>query len=388
MKKNLSTLCFAGLVALTGVVATGCGSDDDVYFAPTNNAQIREYGIIANRGNNTFTIKSVNLGNGTSSVLNNSFGTGVGTGPVLVKTHPNINVFYVLNKPGDGLAGSISQYTMDANGGANFLGTVTTPVNPQYISIHPSGGFVYVGAAANGANATGVIRRYTVSNTGLLTFASDVNTQSHFTTAVSRVKEADFSFGGGVLHSPEANKVESFSVGTDGALTSTNAGPTLSGDTPDAIDVDVRPGQASLVVAVRTATGNDRLNSFPVNNGVVGAVTTNLDSGVTALGQGDFGVNGQYYVGVASAAQALGFNVDNATGALTPLASNPMAVPAGVSAFLALDPSNNFILTTSGAVDNLLNARFRGANGEVTGSTADTQGLNTPSGFDFFTFNF
>lgn len=385
MKKNLSTLCFAGLVALTGVVATGCGSDDDVYFAPTNTAQIREYAIIANRGNNTFTIKNVNIGNGTSSVLNSQFATGVGTDPVLVKTHPNINVFYVLNKGG----ATISQYTMDANGGANFLGTVPTPANPQYIVIHPSGGFVYVGAASGGVDTPGSIRRYTVSNTGLLTAAgADVATVANFTRTLAHVKDADFSFGGGVLHSPEVNAVESFNIAADGSLSTTGAGQNLTNAAFEALDVDVRPGQASLVAVVRTNEATDRLQSFPVNNGVVGAVTTNLSTTLTFASKGDFAVNGQYYVGSSSVPQVLGYNVDNATGALTALSTNPMAVAAGASTFLALDPSNNFIVTTSGAADNILTARFRGANGEFTGSTSDTQSLSTPAGFDFFTFNF
>ncbi|MBN9416776.1 MAG: beta-propeller fold lactonase family protein [Candidatus Eremiobacteraeota bacterium] len=385
MKKNLSTLCFAGLVALTGLVATGCGSDDTnvVPFTPTTS--IHEYGIIANRGNNTFTIKNVNIGNGTSSVLNSQFATGVGTNPTLVKTHPNINVFYVLNVG----SATISQYTMDANGGAAFLGTVATPANPQYMVIHPSGGFVYVGAASGGNGAVGSIRRFTVANNGTLTAAgADVASTSFFTNDTTRIKDADFSFGGGVLHSPEVGKIESFNIAADGSLSTTGAGPTLSGTTPEALDVDVRPGQASLVSIVRVAEATDRIESFPVNNGVVGAITTNLSSTSTFLNMADFAVNGQYYVGSASSPQMYGFNVDNATGALTALATNPMAVAAGNAVFVALDPSNNFILSTSAAADSILTARFRGTNGEFTGSTSDTQSLNNPAGFDFFTFNF
>ncbi len=384
MKKNLSTLCFAGLVALTGLVATGCGSDDTTGFAPAPSTTLREYLIIANQGNSSLTIKSQNIGNGTSSVLNNQFTTGVGVNPTIVKTHPNINVFYVLNQG----SATISQYTMDTNGGIAFQGTVATPTDPQYMVIHPSGGFVYVGASGGVANAAGVIRRYTVANTGLLTAGGDVATTANFCRFVNRVKDADFSFGGGVLHSPEVNKVESFNIATDGTLSTTGAGPNLGGTSPEALDVDVRPGQASMVVTVRTTDPNDRLNSFPVDNGVVGAVTTNLDAGVSTLNMSDFATNGQFYAGVSSAPQVLGFNVDNATGALTALATNPMAVTTGPSVFLALDPSNNYIVTTSASGANILTARFRGANGEFVGSTSDTQSLNVPQGFDFFTYNF
>ena len=58
------------------------------------------------------------------------------------------------------------------------------------------------------------------------------------------------------------------------------------------------------------------------------------------------------------------------------------------SLFVMLDPSNNFMVSTGGTGDNVLVARFRGQNGEFVGSTADSQSLNSPQGFDFFTFNF
>lgn len=385
MKKNLSTLGFAGLVALAGLVSSGCGSDTTTAanFGPTSS--IHEYAIIANNtAGGSFTIKGVNLQNGTSNVLNNQFTTGVGNNPIMVKTHPNINVFYVLNFG----SATISQYTMDANGGAAFQGTVATPANPQLMVIHPSGGLVYVGAASNGANAVGSIRRYTVGSNGLLTaVGADVATANFFSTVVNRAKDADFSFGGGALHIPEVNRIETFNVAADGTLTASGQANNLGNALFEALDVDVRPGQASLVATVRTNEALDRLFSFPVNNGVLGA-SSNI-APATFLNMGDFASNGQYYAGHAQLPQMFGYNVDNATGALTALGTNPMAVPTGLrSQFVNLDPSNNFILSTGGNGDNTLVARFRGANGEFVGSTADTASLTNPSGFDFFTLNF
>lgn len=384
MQKYLCTLGLAGLVA-GAVISSGCGSEDTVNVVQTNTAVIREYAIIANQQPaGSFTVKGLNLQNGTSSVLNNQFTTGVGGNPILVKTHPNINVFYVLNRT----SATISQYTMDQNGGAAFLGTVATPVNPQFLVVHPSGGFVYVGAAFNGAGVAGSIRRYSVNNGGALTaVGADVLTTNSLTNNLAFVKDADFSFGGGALHVPEVNKIETFNIAADGALSVTAQANTLGNANFEALDVDVRPGQASLVAVVRTNEVNDRLFSFPVNNGVLGA-SSNI-APATLLNMGDFASNGQYYAGHASLPQMFGFNVDNATGALTALATNPMAVTTGVSSrFVALDPSNNFMLSTGGVGDNILVARFRGQNGEFTGSTADSQSLFNPSGFDFFTFNF
>ena len=385
MKKKLYILGLAGLTAVAALSSSGCGSDDTVNVVQSNSTVLREYAIIANnQAAGSFTVKGLNLQNGTSSVINNQFTTGVGANPILVKTHPNINVFYVLNRT----SGTISQYTLDRNGGAAFLGTVNTPANPMFIVIHPSGGLVYVGAAPNGPGVAGSIRRYTVASSGVLTAAgADVLTTNSLTNNVALIKDTDFSFGGGALHVPEVNKVETFSVATDGTLTATAQANTLGNANFEALDVDVRPGQASLVAVVRTNEANDRLFSFPVNNGVLGA-STNI-APATVLNMGDFASNGQYYAGHATLPQMFGYNVDNATGALTALATNPMAVSTGVSSrFVALDPSNNFMLSTGGVGDNVLVARFRGQNGEFIGSTADSQSLFNASGFDFFTFNF
>lgn len=388
MKKNLSTLCFAGLVALTGLIATGCG-DDTTYtgnYGPTSN--IHEYLIVANNNAaGSFTIKSQNIQDGTSSVLNNNFTTGVGVNPTVVKTHPNINVFYILNTG----SATVSQYTMDANGGANFLGTVSTPANPTLLSIHPSGGFVYV-VGANAVDSVGTIRRFTVNADGTLANGFDVATTGQYTRDLSRVKDADYSFGGGTFHVPQRGGVVSYAVGADGTLGVAGTGvqaPTISGD-DDVRDVDVRPGQAALVASVRTvAPGNDSLLTWAVNNGVLSGRTNNVSATESLLGHGDFASNGQYYVGSGSNPRMFGFNVDNSTGVLSALGTNPMAVTTGVrSAFVNLDPSNNFMLSTGGNGDNVLVARFRGANGEFVGSTADSQSLSNPNMFDYFTFNF
>lgn len=382
MKKNLSALCFAGLVALTGLVATGCGSDDATFVNGGNGASIHEYAVIANSGNNSVTVKGVNLQNGTSSILNNSFTTGVGNNPQIVKTHPNINIVYVLNRND----ATISQFGMNAAGGLDFKGTVATPANAAALVIHPSGGLVYAIGSAAATSSNGIIRRYTVNSAGLLTAAGDTNTVNQFQGTFNIAKDADFSFGGGTFHVPTVGFIESFPVNADGTLGASTS-VALAQATDSARDIDVRPGQASLVVSVRT-TSTDNLQTFAVANGALSNRQT-VVPGPTNLAMGDFSSNGQYYVANQGANQMFGYNVDNATGTLTQLATNPMAVATGNTNFwVNLDPSNNFILSTSGTADNLLIARFRGQNGEFVGSTVDSQGLNVPQGFDYFNFNF
>lgn len=396
MKKNLSALCFAGLVALTGLVATGCGSDDATVVNSGSTTSVREFAVIPNFGNNSITVKGVNLVDGTSSLLNNSFNQNVGNQPFQIKCHPNVNVFYVLHKGTANTASTIGQFTMDNNGGVAFLGNVATPANPMWLAIHPAGGLVYVGAANNGNGNAGSIRRYTVNANGtLVAQAGDVATTNAVTNNFARVQDADFSFGGGALHVPEVNKIETFTIAADGTLTATAQANGLTNAAFEAADIDVRPGQNSLVAVVRTNEATDRVMSFPLNNGVLGAVATNLSTTETRLNQGDFSVSGQYYLGSSTNPRMFGFTLDPNTSALVALSTNPMAVTTGArSQFVALDPSNNFIVSTGGGIadglgaDNVLVARYRGQGGEFVGSTADASGLNIPGAFDFFNFNF
>jgi 6-phosphogluconolactonase (cycloisomerase 2 family) len=390
MKKNLSALCFAGLVALTGLVATGCGSSDASFVNTGTGSNIREYAVIANSAGPSLSVKGVSLVDGTSSLLNNQFTTGVGINPLIVKTHPNINVVYVLNNGSN----TISQYTMDGNGGLSFQGTVATPATPTLLVIHPSGGFVYVVGGA--ANAPGTIRRFNVNGNGLLSNGTDVmTTTANYTNDATFAKDADFSFGGGTLHVPCLGFIESYPVNADGSLgtvvqSAQTAAPT--GNVGDNVrDIDVRPGQASLVASVRTVNGNDKLRSYTVTNGALSNVLQ-TDPGDLTLGMGDFSSNGQYYVGSTVANRMFGFNVDNSTGTLSALGTNPMAITgtgaASPNLFVNLDPSNLFILSTPGTAANLLTARYRSQSGDFVGSTIDGQGLNTPQGFDYFNFNF
>ena len=391
MIKTSSLLRSASLITLLGVLV-GCGNSTASSSSSTDSSSLSDpflhvYALLPNTTvPGSFTIKAFNTSNGNSSVLNSQFGTGVGDNPVLIRTHPNINVFYVLNNG----SATVSQYTMDKNGGASFLGTVATPVNPTLIAIHPSGGYVYVVGGA--ANAPGLIRRFSVTGDGVLDNPLDVATTNNYSTSTDYVKDADFSFAGGTFHLPCVGAIESYPINSDGTLgpavqSLATAAPT--GDAGDNYrDIDVRPGQASLCAVVNAVNGNDKVRSYAVDNGSLSAVQE-ADTGDLRLGMGCMASNAQYYVGSASNPHMFGFNVDNSTGTLGALATNPMAVGSSISStFVKLDPTNNFMVSTGGPGDQALVSRFRGSSGEFVGSSSDSQSLTNPSGFDFFAFIF
>lgn len=390
MIKTSSLRRNAGLLTLLGVLV-GCGNTTASSSSSTDSTSgsqsLHIYALIPNNtAPGSFTIKDFNPSNGTSSVLNGQFGTGVGDNPVLLRTHPNINVFYVLNNG----SASLSQYTMDKNGGASFLGAVATPVNPSLIAIHPSGGYVYVVGGA--ANAPGVIRRFSVNSNGVLENPLDSSTTNNYSTSTSYIKDADFSFGGGTFHVPCVGAIESYPVNSDGTLgAAVQSLATLAptGDVGDNYrDIDVRPGQASLCAVVNAVNGNDKVRSYAVDNGSLSAVQE-ADTGELRLGMGSMAGNAQYYVGSASNPRMFGFSVDNSTGTLGPLTTNPMAVgSSNSSTFVKLDPTNLYMVSTGGPGDNALVSRFRGSTGEFVGSSSDSQSLTNASGLDFFAFIF
>lgn len=128
MIKTSSLRRNAGLLTLLGVLCGNSTSSSSSTDSTSSSSQsLHIYAMIPNNtAPGSFTIKDFNPNNGTSSVLNGQFATGVGDNPVLLRTHPNINVFYVLNNG----SASLSQYTMDKNGGASFLGAVAPLSTP------------------------------------------------------------------------------------------------------------------------------------------------------------------------------------------------------------------------------------------------------------------
>lgn len=381
MKKNLSNLCLAGLVALAAVVATGCGSDDTVFApgAPPNN--LTEYAIIPNAGvaggaAGSLVVKGINTFNGTSNVVNNSFASPNSVLPVAVRSHPRLNVFYVLSAGG---GGQLTAYSILPNGGIAELNTVACPTTAfpasnaaadgAYLIVHPAGGAVYAGTL--GANG---LRQFNVGTDGRLTVSANPG------VAVGAGWDGDFSFGGGKLHVPNGSNIRSYDVSTTYQLTNpidtaVEAGATVT-------DVDVRVGQASLTAAGFNGA-NGKLFSVPVNNGVLGTVATTTITG-SPLGTGDITAEGRYFVGAQNSDSVFGFNVDNATGALTAIGTS---VTTGANAlFTVVDPLNAFVVSTQGAGSNNIDARSRDQNGVITAVTSDSQGLSNPRSFDFVQF--
>ncbi|MBX3171866.1 MAG: hypothetical protein KF760_30925 [Candidatus Eremiobacteraeota bacterium] len=383
MKKNLSNLCLAGLIALAAVVATGCGSDDADFINNVPSTNLSEYVIIPNAGvaanvQGALVIKGVNTVDGTSSIVNNTFASANTANPVAVRSHPKINVFYALNQG----TGQLTSYSVGSNGAIAELNSVACPVpavaasnalvDSAYLIVHPAGGAVYAGIP-------GLLRQFNVASDGRLTASGfpDVNVGAGGW-------DGDFSHGGGQLHVPFGSAVRTYTVASTYQLTSPVDSALPAGSV--VTDVDVRVGQASLFAAgAANADADGRIWSFSVADGVLSAAPTSVVSLTgSPLGTGDIHPNGQYYVGARNTNSVFAFTSDNETGTLTGIGTS--LITGANAIFTQVDPLAAFVVSTQGTGNNNIDARSLDQNGIITGSTSDNQGLNVPKSFDFVQF--
>ena len=358
MRRNL-------LVVASLLTTCGCGSDTASPSGTQRNVTLNEYVVIPNFGSNSLSIKSVNLQNGTSRPVSTALPSG-GTHPVIARAHPNVRVFYVVNRDSN----VIAQFSLDSAGAASMISTISCPNSTQLLVIHPSGGWAY----AAGGN---ILRSYTVSSTGILsTLGADT------ILANTAGWDADFSRTGGLLHVPEVGQIQSFPVSSAGFLGAPSS-TALASTTDTAVDLDVRPGGTSMEVAIQ---GNNSVRSYALNaNGLPATVTVqDLNFQPTT---GDFSGSGHYYLGKNGSPSVHAYESSPLSGALSELTGSPLTLTGtGGAFFVALDLTDNFVCSTDGNSNNRLDVRLRQANGQFGESTVDNQGLNIPGKFDYFLF--
>ena len=356
MKRNL-----AALLLLVGLA--GCGALSDTQASAQSPQRTTEMVIVPNFAANSLTVKQVNQEDGTTRLVGDPV-PSAGTHPVIVKAHPNVKVFYVVNRDSN----VITQFSLDDQGKAGLISSIACPERTQLLVVHPSGGWAY---AAGGTR----LRTYSISSTGILN-VQGVDTE----LAAEPGWGADFSHNGKVLHVPELGQLQSFPI-SRGALGSGVTTP-LAGSTDRAVDLDLKPGSSCLEVVVQ---GNDSVSAYTLGS-------DGFPSGVTVQhlkfrpATGDFAQNGQYYLGENGAPAVHVYQV-GASGLLSERSDSPMALTGtGGAFFTALDLTENFVLSTDANPNNRLDIRLRQADGKLAGSLSDSQSLNIPGQFDFMLF--
>lgn len=360
MKKALS-LTLTGLTLLAGLAATGCGSDSNVVTG-SSQQQLREFVVIPNSiSPGILTVKGVNLVNGTQSLISNTVPSG-GDFPSNVKFCPGRPLFFVANQA------TVCAFSIDANGGVALLDSQAAPAGSQFLAVHPSGQYVYVGGGTS-------LRTFAVQQGGgLVQMGADV------TLAGFPGFEGGFSNGGSTLHVGEVGRIESFPINNAGAL-GTPVATALGNGADRVLDLSVSPAQDVLEAVVQVNGANDEVRGFPLTAGALGAPSIfGLGGEATSC---DFARNSQFFVGMTGT-QVRGFTVA-ASGALTEFANSP-ATNTNNGSISALDPTNQFLFSVG---NSIIDVRARLADGTFANTvTSDSAGLNNPFFFDFFQFTY
>jgi 6-phosphogluconolactonase (cycloisomerase 2 family) len=345
-------------------VLAGCGSFGADPGLQERSTPARELLMIPNFAANSVTIKEINLRDGSSKVLEGALPSN-GTHPVSVRSHPNLKVFYVVNRDSN----VISQFSLDSSGTASMISTISCPGNTQLLLIHPSGGWAY---AAGGTT----LRTYAIASTGELSvLGADVVLSS------SPGWDGDFAHNGDVLHLPETGQIQSFPV-RFGILGAPQTTP-LDSNADQAVDIDVRPQGSALEVCVQ---GHDSIRTYDLNSsGFLDNVNVQTLSFRPATG--DFASNGQYYLGEDGSPGVHAYHSKSSSGLLSELPDSPLTLDGtGGAFFTALDLTERFVFSTDGNSNNRLDTRVRQPDGSLQGSLSDNQALDTPGLFDFLLF--
>ena len=309
------------------------GSTTSAAATLTVNAIVPRFAYVANSGESTVSIYTVNA---TTGQLRYNGYVAAGSYPSSVTLHPSGKFAYVANF----YSNDVSAYTINTTTGAltSIGATVAAGRSPQSVTVDPSGKFAYV------ANQTsGTVSAYTIDGgTGALTPAGTVaaGTAAQSITVDPSGKFAYVANGGGTTVS--AYTIDAMT----GALSSISAVP--AGFTP--YSVTFAPSGKFAYVANHGGTVS--AYAFNATTGaltLVGTVTAgSLPSSVTVDPSGKFAYVANWGTGDVSA-----YNIDASTGALVQI---PCGGGAGCNGAnykaeyglysVLVDPSGKFVYVT------------------------------------------
>ncbi len=390
-KKNFSLKIIAGdKTAYCGIntntnsrTATGSTSNGtDV--SPTVPVKQAKFLLVLNNTANTITIYSINPTTGVLTQIGSPFASGTLVSPRFISMHPSGLYVYVANGTGASVAGFAINSTTGAltSIGAAF----TAPTNTYALVLNSAGTFLYA------ASYTGrEVYLYSINQTnGVLTYIQSFNTTpvSGHTGALFIDSTGNFMYTGNTF-SP--GLIDAFAINqTTGYLTLLGApGPYSFGN--NAIAVTVDPFSKFVYGGYYSST---HISAFTMNT-TTGALTqiagspfakggtANATTFLTVEATGKF-----LYVANSGSANISGFVINSSTGFLTEIAGSPFTGSASPSVIYT-DPTSSFLYCAntagSGTVSGFTINQTTGALTQISGSPWLTNGSN-PFGLAFVSY--
>lgn len=267
---------------------------------------------------------------------------------------------------------SISQLTIGPNGAlsSTSFAAVPTEVDPNRLAVDPAGKYLYAVNLKGGASNTGgSISQYSIGANGGLTAMSPPDVaQGIGPTDVAVHPSGKWAYA--VSSKNPGSTVVQFTVGATGGLTSTSSAP-LPSNFPQYLAID--PSGKHLYVAVQGQV--DGVAQFSIDQ-TTGALTALTPAYVPFIGKGAtaFAItvhpSGKYayvtdYYGAISE-----YTIDATTGALSPLAQTKVDSAVQLAAWITVDPTGKYAYAANAASPSAAISQYTvGADGSLTPMT-------------------
>ncbi|MGO9765067.1 MAG: beta-propeller fold lactonase family protein [Myxococcaceae bacterium] len=352
----------AATTASYTVTASNSGGSTQASVSITVNArQPVRFAFVANRGDNTVSMFTVNAS--TGQLRANGY-VAAGTTPISVAIDPTEKFAYVANLGTN--TGTVSAYTINASTGVlTAIGAaVAAGAAPTSVAVDPAGKFVYV---TNSGTASNDVSAYTINaSTGALT---SVGTTAAGSTPISITVDPTGRFAYVVNQGSNTISAYTINPGT-GALAS--VGSVATGVTPISVTVDPS-GRFAYVADTGTTTGDVAAYTINASTGALTSVGPNVPA---QEGPNSISIDptGTYvYVSNTVSNSVSVYSINGTTGALTSV-DTPASADGPSS--VAVDPSGSFAYVTNFYTNEVSTYTID----ESTGALTQVQGMSTRAG--------
>jgi 6-phosphogluconolactonase len=369
---QLTVIAPTGGLFVAGSIVRWNGSDRPTTSNGSINgltAQISASDIAA-AGTAVVTVFNPAPGGGSSNSLTFTITTGA-VDPQSIAVDPTGKLAYVMNGGcNGGVGGYVSMYTINPTTGA--LASIGPPVwtydygsYPQFVTVAPSGKFVYVTNSGNVYDPDyGSVARYTINaTTGALTSIGTINGNCPglcFPSSVVVDPSGKFAYvasgGGGFPYNVEMYTIDA----TTGALTS--MGTIAAGSDPVSVAVNPSGKFAYVVNANFGSAGNVSMYAINATTGALASI------GTIAAGTGPVSVavdpSSKFtYVTNSGSNDVSMYTINATTGALTSMGT----IAAGADPVsVAVDPSGKFAYVTNSGSNDVSMYTINSTTGSLT----------------------
>ena len=261
------------LAALVPPTVTAGTSPVSVTIDPSG-----KYVYVANSGSANVSQYTIGVGGALTAMVTPT--VAAGTSPRSITVDPSGKFAYVANWGTGTSASTISQYSIGTGGVLTALtpGTAVAGVSTSYVTVDPSGKFAYAANLGNGTG-TGTVSQYTIGANGALTAMV-----SPTVAAITNPNALTVDPSGNYVYVVNAggSSITQYTIGASGALTAMTSPTVSTGLSPVSVTVDPS-GQYAYVANSGNNVSASTVSQYSIG---VGGALTGLATATVAAGTG------------------------------------------------------------------------------------------------------